>query len=959
MKQTYLHLVACAVAAFALAVLKPAAAAPVTSDQAIAAASAWVAQNASFGAVGDASSVVPEYDVDGSLLWWQVVTSRGSSIFTAPDDEMEPVIAAIPNLSTAIPSNHVLRVMLTRDIRIRARRLAKLVTNGAPRMRSGASASASAASSAQGVSAMKSKWARLVAAGKIVANGPRIRSGKTMESELNSETVIVLPGFEEGGVLTHWNQSGPYGYYTYYMDSKAYGEAVKAAEEAGGEPPDVAKFRTDYPCGCVATATAAVLQYFEARGPIVAVRRPVTMELPDNGGIISTNLVTIGQTNHYDWAALPRRYGGRSTNPTLTEEGERTLGRATYDAGVCLRMAYAEKGSGASTRDVASVLHNDFGFASSEWKSFNPYGDEISYTNAIYREVQHGYPVVMSIAQEGAAEGHCVVAVGYGEDSEQTPYTRVFMGWGGSSDGWYSLPIIDAGTGPTGGEDENPYNLLNGVVTHIRYEGYRKLYAYSPMAAQQDALERGVPILLVGGCEGDTDTDELINYVNDNNLTNRFAVYFSSSYYDPFTCNDTKLAIGVFNPALFETSDRWSSNGNGVLSYLDLTNGVDTAAIEATLSEGELAYFAAMEFKAPITVSAGHFVTNEVRVLDFFASLFAGRPIYVWITNQVWEAFEVCTPEPGYGTADYIVGGKYRFHMPIVATNFAEGVVWQCTGWTATNMTNGVTALVRKGTNNWCDISVGRTNDNWTLVWEWKEQALRVQVSTGGDPGATISPADAYDMWVPPYSEITLLATSSQTGNLKYAFRGWDCAAEEDDNVFGWDRATEDADNPRRLTLSVVKPVRGLQAVFERAGTRDPVLPEPAAIVAAVEPVDSGAPAPDFDPTAPEDPDPPSPPDPPEPQVVQPDPIAFSMIEYDADAGIYLLKVTNGVKYCTYTLYESPVPTSDFTVKATVVAPYSENPYTAVSNGPVFFSVPKGDTTKFWGVKAKEGTVTE
>ena len=212
-------------------------------------------------------------------------------------------------------------------------------------------------------------------------------------------------------------------------------------------------------------------------------------------------------------------------------------------------------------------------------------------------------------------------------------------------------------------------------------------------------------------------------------------------------------------------------------------------------------------------------------------------------------------------------------------------------------------------------------------------------------------------MWVEPYSEVRLLATAPQSGNLAYAFSYWDCNSQVgNDDVFGWNGALEDEDEPRYLTMHMVKPVLDLEAVFVRRGTRDSVLADPPAIASAPVPVDPGAPAPDAERIDPNNPD--NPPEP-EPEVVQPKDIAFSSIEYDAEAGVYLLTITSGVKFCKYTLYESDTPTANFTKKAEMAAPYSANPYTAETNGPVLFTVPKGVGTKFWGVKAEEGTVTQ
>ena len=209
-------------------------------------------------------------------------------------------------------------------------------------------------------------------------------------------------------------------------------------------------------------------------------------------------------------------------------------------------------------------------------------GDEVGYGNWIYPELKNGYPVVMSIAQTGAEVGHCVVAVGCGEEavvdengvtnSTGTVYTRIFMGWGGSDDGWYALPEIYTQLDPTGQPDPEAaegynYDLLNGVVTQIRYSGgVFPESEFSPYAAQRKALAEGKPILLVSGDENpDNEVSQaLLAYIRDNRLDEKFAIYFASTYFDPFKCGDTKLSIGVYNPYEYDPSARWSGDGNGL-----------------------------------------------------------------------------------------------------------------------------------------------------------------------------------------------------------------------------------------------------------------------------------------------------------------------------------------------------------------------------------------------------------
>ena len=238
------------------------------------------------------------------------------------------------------------------------------------------------------------KWAKL--AGGIVAN-----------NATTPNTVIKYLTEWASKRLTYWNQFSTY-------------------------------TPNNYPAGCVATAGVALLQFFN-----VTHAPKVTNTCRVDGA--NTQLTTKGID--YNWSLLPDANANYSAfTPTQKDIAD----RAVYDMGVCLGMNYASGGSSASISDLANVLRTKYGFADAR------YVYSISakqYDALIYNQVRAGAPVVLSIQRSGG--GHAVLAVGYGEDADKTAYTRVFMGWGGSSDAWYALPNIDR------------YNSLSAVVTMI------------------------------------------------------------------------------------------------------------------------------------------------------------------------------------------------------------------------------------------------------------------------------------------------------------------------------------------------------------------------------------------------------------------------------------------------------------------------------------------------------------
>ena len=401
----------------------------VTSEQACAAVEAWRASNgAAFGDIGSTVSAVAQRDTDGLLLWYIVTTEGGGTVITAGDDCVEPILAILPGgdfAESTIPENHPLYSIMRKDVR---GRLAAVCGNGSssgggPRLQSIAPVSPTLTESAR---AAKARWARLAGTAAML---------QATTAGMPAMVYGYLPGFPDGK-LRHWNQ----------------GSSKRSQDEA------LYNFHTPYGyvCGCVATATATMLQYFNVTNGPVAVTNACTV----NG--ITTNLVTIGGL--YDWSILPKGMGGKADNPIelLTDEQRELLGRVTYDAGVLLGMMYDVNGtaSGAFEMNIAKVLKNYYGFETAKYIPLN--GDEKKdkkfYDRFIYNQLRCGAPVGLSISQPNGG-GHSVVAVGYGEDFMGTAYTHVFMGWGGSGDAWYNLPKV------------GDYPILDGIVSMISLDG--------------------------------------------------------------------------------------------------------------------------------------------------------------------------------------------------------------------------------------------------------------------------------------------------------------------------------------------------------------------------------------------------------------------------------------------------------------------------------------------------------
>ena len=717
----------------------------VTSEMAMAAAEAWIAANPSFGATGSVVSAVPEYDGD-TLLWWAVSTSSGGALFVSPETSIEPVLAAVPYCPGSLPAAHPLRAILKADVSSR-RQVIEASTEAAAsspsRLRAAASSSAGAITNeavAAAVAVAEGRWTKYTA--------PRNRLRSFAGEPTTNVTVLAGFGDEaDNRYMRFWDQDnlfmtiGPC--FNLYTPENAV-------------------------CGCVATAGAAILQYFGSSGLVQNVMRECTL----NGEKLK--LATISATNRYDWSMLPQEMGGqdaREFSDFTQEEQEAVvslLGRATYDMGVCVKMGYTTtpEGSGAYTEDIAKALTQDFGFNRAKSVTFPSGTNGFEVAAAITNDIcRFGRPVALGIRGSG---GHAVLGVGYGEDAEGMQYTRLFMGWSGMGDAWYNLPEIKS----KAGAGYHVFNLVTKAVTSIAIDppfGHRTIED-----ARAAALESHKPLLLVSGTEGDAATDEIIKYVTDpaNGIADKFVLYFAD--YDTSPHADQNPSYGVFSPLGFEVSDHWAFF-NDSLSYDTDTNTTVIAAVlqegidewddvyaqylhdEAAKADGISVNVIGTPYEYGRTVHIGSFgfKAGPFDSLEDFYDYFY-EEVSGYLVDEVYQDDVFANVYTNGETA--VISAPCEF-----STN-ENKVVWRCVGWELYNVRSGDLISQGEGTNVSFAVSAGTEYD---LSWIWEPYAVFAKVSVGGGNGS-VTPDASGGVWLEYGTVNTFVAAPSDDGSSQF-----------------------------------------------------------------------------------------------------------------------------------------------------------------------------------------------
>ncbi len=392
-------------------------AAPVQLDVAEKAAMGWLRMNPAPMETpinGRVKSLTPYYDTTGQAIFFTVSLEPEGFIVLSADDNIEPVIAFSAKGSYVHADENPLTTLLEKDMQARLWGVRNTVQTQKRRNKDQQDAGVLKRTRA------REKWLDLSQRGET----------ESMEGEMGIlGTGSVSDVRVEPFVLSQWDQgdvdgSACYNYYT----------------------------PNNYVTGCVATAMAQLMRYHEWPVSGIGVN---TFEITVDGSTqYRDTLGGDGAGGAYNWSQMP--YVPSSGVSTTQRQA---IGALNHDAGCSVNMAYTSSSSSASSYDASVQLVETFDYSNSIYsQGFSGSGDQQLWT-MINTNMDAQLPVILSIRRTGG--GHAVIVDGYGYNSS-TPYHHINMGWGGSDNAWYQLPVIDA---------YYTYDTINGCVYNVYTSG--------------------------------------------------------------------------------------------------------------------------------------------------------------------------------------------------------------------------------------------------------------------------------------------------------------------------------------------------------------------------------------------------------------------------------------------------------------------------------------------------------
>ncbi|MCX5891181.1 MAG: C10 family peptidase [Deltaproteobacteria bacterium] len=347
---------------------------------------------------------VKTYYYQGTPVYYVVYLNPAGLVFLPADDLVEPIIGFLPEgLYDPSPTNP-LGALVSRDIPGRVLQAREVEAKGLAPL---------APEAPQAVAQRKWAWLENPGAGT---------ASEAAEFGLPSiSNVWVTPL-----VQSKWDQStvggqNCYNYYTPYSPSES----------------------TNHVCGCVATAMAQLMRFWSF--PTTGVGTG-SYAITVDGVATSANLR--GGNNSggaYNWGQMELD-PLHPVSPPLTLTQRQAIGALTSDAGLSVNMDYettALGGAGSDTCAASAAFVNTFHYSNAK----NAYSGSSSSSipaanrnNMLNPNLDAGYPTLLGI--RGSVGGHAIVCDGYGYNST-TLYHHLNMGWSGSDNAWYALPIID------------------------------------------------------------------------------------------------------------------------------------------------------------------------------------------------------------------------------------------------------------------------------------------------------------------------------------------------------------------------------------------------------------------------------------------------------------------------------------------------------------------------------------
>jgi len=276
------------------------------------------------------------------------------------------------------------------------------------------------------------------------SNSPMLRKRNKVQATKHSVPELLT---------TRWNQGSPYN----ILCPKYYkGDGTQ-----------------HYPAsGCSATAMAQVVNFYKypEKTKAVIAAHSNTYNL-DDGTTKTVTAKAIPRNTVIDWENMRNSYSWDGEENATAQDT--AVANLMLMCGQGVKMGWGAS-SGAVTSRSRDFFVNCFGYnTSAYWGGRGSYSID-DWFDMLYHEISSGYPVLYAGHSSGG--GHAFVLDGFDGDN----LFHVNWGWGGGSNGWFLVSILNPGdnSGMGASSSSDGYSMSQGALFSLRTPDSPKEDAY-------------------------------------------------------------------------------------------------------------------------------------------------------------------------------------------------------------------------------------------------------------------------------------------------------------------------------------------------------------------------------------------------------------------------------------------------------------------------------------------------
>jgi hypothetical protein len=244
-----------------------------------------------------------------------------------------------------------------------------------------------------------------------------LKNQQEFETDLREGKFKPLTGV--GPLLTtSWHQRAPYNNFCPRGDTTC-------TVCPSGKPPTIPTV-----VGCVATATAQILRYWNWPPSGTGSHSYTWYGDYSCGGSTPSQVLYADFSDPYDWQSMPD-----SCDSGCAPQDSAALAELCYEVGVAFEMSYGVCGSGAYTADALTVFPTYFRYDPSIDEENRSDHTAAEWFSIIQAEINHGRPMQYRI------RSHSIVCDGWRDTGGQNQY-HMNYGWGGSFTTWFAIDSL-------------------------------------------------------------------------------------------------------------------------------------------------------------------------------------------------------------------------------------------------------------------------------------------------------------------------------------------------------------------------------------------------------------------------------------------------------------------------------------------------------------------------------------